>query len=535
MILSPAGQETSEVAMSDDISGVRRSERAVQYVRMSTDPQQNSIQNQDDAIAAYAERRGLTVVRTYRDEGRSGLVIKGRDGLQELIDDVQSGRADFGNILVYDVTRWGRFQDADESAYYEFICKRAGIAVHYCADEFENDGSFASAIIKTAKRLAAADFSKMLSKRVFMGQSRIVTMGFWPGGVPSYGLRRQMVDEHGDARMLLERGQWKNLQTDRCVLKPGPASEVKTVKRIFRSFVILRKTTGQIAAELNDGHIFTTRGYRWTSCRINKILTNESYVGKIVFNRMSRKLQQKLVANPPEMWIRRDGALEAIIDPNLFAKAQAIMSKRARRMSDEDALDRLRDLWRKKGYLSVDIIAASDEVPHESLYFRRFGSLTAAYKQIGFQPTRHYHWKEIHQRVCLIISEAIAEIVSTIEKLGGHATFDPATQMLSIGEGRLTVSIGSARSVYDGRRRVRWHVKIDRHRQSDFALVFRMDSFNVKVMDYFLLPFAELAQCTTKDLCVSRRSFSRSSHHDTLDAFYRICAAHVKKPNLPCQ
>ncbi|MEO6246527.1 MAG: hypothetical protein ABIQ12_13930 [Opitutaceae bacterium] len=27
----------------------------------------------------------------------------------------------------YDVSRWGRFQDADESGYYEYICKRAGI------------------------------------------------------------------------------------------------------------------------------------------------------------------------------------------------------------------------------------------------------------------------------------------------------------------------------------------------------------------------------------------------------------------------
>jgi hypothetical protein len=35
----------------------------------------------------------------------------------------------------------GRFQDVDEGAYYEFICKRAGIAVHYCAGEFENDSS----------------------------------------------------------------------------------------------------------------------------------------------------------------------------------------------------------------------------------------------------------------------------------------------------------------------------------------------------------------------------------------------------------
>jgi DNA invertase Pin-like site-specific DNA recombinase len=88
------------------------------------------------AIAAYAARRHITIVRTYADPGRSGLRIDGRDGLQDLIRDVQLGRVDFNCVLVYDITRWGRFQDVDESAYYEFICKRAGVRVEYCADDF---------------------------------------------------------------------------------------------------------------------------------------------------------------------------------------------------------------------------------------------------------------------------------------------------------------------------------------------------------------------------------------------------------------
>ena len=80
---------------------------------MSRELQRYSIKNQMAAIAAYAETNDLTIVRTYADEGRSGLRIKGRPGLIELIEDVQSGQADFDPILVYDVSRWSRFQDAD--------------------------------------------------------------------------------------------------------------------------------------------------------------------------------------------------------------------------------------------------------------------------------------------------------------------------------------------------------------------------------------------------------------------------------------
>ena len=35
-------------------------------------------------------------------------------GLKQLIADVESGTADFDVILVYDVSRWGRFLDIDE-------------------------------------------------------------------------------------------------------------------------------------------------------------------------------------------------------------------------------------------------------------------------------------------------------------------------------------------------------------------------------------------------------------------------------------
>src|SRR5476651_2468169 len=111
------------------------------YVRMSTEHQQYSTSNQLDRIKEYAVRRGMEIVRVFADEGKSGLQVKGRESLQGMIAEVEQGKADFKAILAYDVSRWGRFQDADESGYYEYICKRAGINVHYCAEQFENDGS----------------------------------------------------------------------------------------------------------------------------------------------------------------------------------------------------------------------------------------------------------------------------------------------------------------------------------------------------------------------------------------------------------
>jgi len=48
--------------------------------------------------------------------------------------------------------RWGRFQNTDESAHYEYICRRAGVSIQYCAEDSENEGITVSTIVKRFKK-----------------------------------------------------------------------------------------------------------------------------------------------------------------------------------------------------------------------------------------------------------------------------------------------------------------------------------------------------------------------------------------------
>lgn len=166
---------------------------AAQYLRMSTEHQQYSLENQSTAIRKYAESHGFEVVLSYSDAAKSGLVLKRRVGLRQLLQDVVAGDASYKAILVYDVSRWGRFQDTDESAHYEFLCKSAGVPVHYCAETFANDGSLPSLIMKALKRTMAGEYSRELGVKVLGGQKRLARLGFKQGGVPGYGLRRMLV------------------------------------------------------------------------------------------------------------------------------------------------------------------------------------------------------------------------------------------------------------------------------------------------------------------------------------------------------
>ena len=312
--------------------------RAAEYVRMSTEHQQYSTENQRDVIRQWAEKRGVAITRTYEDAGKSGLRIAGRDALQRLIDDVQAGRADFDVILVYDVSRWGRFQDADESAYYEYICRRANVGVQYCAEQFENDGSAISTMLKGFKRFSAGEYSRELSVKVFHGQCRLVELGFHQGGAPGFGLRRMLRDQSGQAKGFLARGEHKSIQTDRVVLVPGPPEEIEIVRWMYLAFVEEGKVESEIAKALNGRGVQTDLGRPWTRGTVHQVLTNEKYVGNNVYNRISFKLKKKRVLNPADMWIRANGAFEPIISAELFDGAQRIVLERSKKLADEELL-----------------------------------------------------------------------------------------------------------------------------------------------------------------------------------------------------
>jgi DNA invertase Pin-like site-specific DNA recombinase len=476
----------------DGIPGEQRKLiRAARYVRMSTDHQKYSTENQAEIIADYAARRGFEVVRTYADEGRSGLNIAGRDSLQRLIDDVRSRSIDFEAILVYDVSRWGRFQDADESAYYEFICREAGVTVHYCAEQFENDGSLSATIIKNMKRAMAGEYSRELSAKVFTGQCRLITLGYRQGGPAGYGLRRYLVDERNEPKAPLERGEHKSLQTDRVILVPGPADEIETVQRIYRMFVLQRRSEREIATILNEEGRCTDLGKPWTRAVVHQILSNEKYVGNNVYNRVSFKLKQKRVMNTPDMWIRAEGAFQPLVEADFFEAAQRIFDDRARRYSNEELLQLLADLLTTRGALSGLIIDELEEMPSTATYRSRFGSLIRAYQLIGYVPQRDYRYVETNRILRLMHPDIVTQTITEIEREGGTVRVDPTNDLLLINE-ELSLSLVIVRCAPTPAGGLRWKLRLDTNLRPDITVAVRMDAENRHVRDYYLLPWLDV-------------------------------------------
>ncbi|MBF0423250.1 MAG: recombinase family protein [Magnetococcales bacterium] len=454
---------------------------------MSTEHQQYSTENQKDVIAQYATRRGMEIVRTYADHGRSGLNLEGREGFQELLRDVSSGKPDYEVLLIYDVSRWGRFQDVDKSAHFEYLIRQAGVRVEYCAEQFTNDGSMGAAIVKTAKRVMAGEYSRELSNKVFLGQCRLISLGFRQGGAPGFGLRRMLVDEHRVPQRRLERNQRKSLQTERVILVPGPEEEVAVVQRMYRLFVLNGKSESEIAAQLNREGVKTDLNAPWSRGTVHQVLTNEKYIGNNVFNRTSFKLKQERIRNPPELWIRAEGAFQGIVDLELFRAAQAIIAERDRRFTDQEMLDLLAGLLRERGLLSGMIIDEAEALPSSGAFRHRFGSLLRAYRLVGYNPDRDYRYIEINRQLRRLHPEAVARMVAGIEGIGGAVKHDPVTDLLTVNR-EFTVSMVIARHRETLTGMSRWFIRFDTGLCPDISVVARMAPGNEAIRDYYLLP-----------------------------------------------
>jgi DNA invertase Pin-like site-specific DNA recombinase len=482
-------RRTSRSALSQEITD--RLSPAAAYVRMSTDHQKYSTENQLDTIRHYAGRRGFEIIRIYEDSGRSGLRVDGRDGLQRLMRDVQSQTPDFEAILVYDVSRWGRFQDADEGAYHEHLCSRVGIRVHYCGEQFDNDGSIGSTLLKSVKRVMAGEYSRELSVKVFAGQCRNIERGFRQGGPAGFGLRRLLIDEDRNPKGELERGDRKSLQTDRVVLIPGPPEEIEHVHSIYSMFVEEGKSEREIALVFNQRGILSDLDRPWTRASIHQILTNEKYIGNNIFNRVSYKLKQRRVVNPRETWVRADGAFPSIVDRALFDRARAIIDQRGNHYSDEELLSLLQAILEEEGSLSGLIIDEREGMPSSSIYRSRFGSLLRAYRLIGYAPERDYRYIEINRHIRESFPGLLAEIVTGLESTGGSVVCDPVSQLLSINQ-EFTASIILARSFETSTGALRWRIHFDTGLIPDVTVAVRLDRSNERPLDYYILPSIDM-------------------------------------------
>ncbi|SIN99305.1 recombinase family protein [Paraburkholderia phenazinium] len=465
--------------------------RAAQYIRMSTDHQEYSSVFQRQAIAAYALAHHIRIVSMYEDAGISGLTLRERPALIQLLLDVDNPKRKFATVLVYDVSRWGRFQDVDEAAFYEYACRRAGINVVYVAEPFENDGSPATSILKALKRAMAAEFSREMSRKVFLGHCLNVERGFHTGGPPGYGLRRILLDADRNVRHSLARYEYKSIQTDRVVIAPAVSGEAAVVRKIYEWYATQPISAAAIATRLNDFGICNGSGRPWQGQNILNILRNEMYIGTNVYSRTTSKLTSPWERVPTQEWIRVPGAFEAVVDKRIFTAVQQKMERARRRPTRDEITDGLHKIIKRVGKLNQATLRHYRGAPSVEQIMREFGSLNEAYKAIGYAPNLDPARSE-NRCVERRMEKRVAEVtIDVLRNLGHEVRYEKHTNTMCV-DGSLRLNLVVRSPWLIGGSVPYWVARWPDCFPVDFLVYGRIERANTELLDFHIFPRGSL-------------------------------------------
>jgi len=307
------------------ITSQQAPKKAISYYRHSAeDKQENSVAIQRQHTEKFAHEHNIEIIHEEADEGKSGLLAN-RPGFERLFNDwIENPQAPhFEYVLVYDVSRWGRFQDQDQAAYFAHLCKRQGKEVVYVSRGFPDaTNQLISSLETSIQRYMAAEYSRQLSDKVFYGCVKVSEQGYSAGGTAVYGMTRQLIDVNKKPIRILNLGEHKQIANERVSFTPKNDDTTEVVKTIFNLFVKERYSIPDIVAYLGLKEISSANGKLWDRSKVIKILTDETYIGTRIYNKTWGRLKQKSHQNPRSEWIIVPNAFDSIIDEQLFKEAQ---------------------------------------------------------------------------------------------------------------------------------------------------------------------------------------------------------------------
>ena len=294
--------------------------RAIAYLRKSTDLQETSLEQQKEKVLEFAKEHSVRVIEIFAEEA-CGENVKGRPEFRKMIECCKSNE-DFQYVFVYDISRWGRFENPKEAVYWEVEVERAGRKVVFISEGFKEDniGNSISNFVKSAE---ASEYLKNIRRQTTRGMIFNANKGFWMGGRPSYGYNRAIVDNGKVIEVLLE-GKQKNIKDQKIKLVINEA-QAKAVRTIFIMFAKQGLSVHSIVTHLNSQSQFVpARGRMWSKSSIWRILHNEVYIGTLVYNRENgHKRHGKHKYNPKEQWVMVKDAHEPIISMELWEMVKA--------------------------------------------------------------------------------------------------------------------------------------------------------------------------------------------------------------------
>lgn len=282
------------------------SARAVIYCRCSTEEesQVDALHNQVVESEVCVREQGWSLVDRYV-ESKSGTTTKGRTEYNRLFEDLLLDRFDIIVIksqdrLMRNVKDWYLFLDrmlTHGKRLFMYIERK-----FYSADD---------ALITGIKAILAEEYSRELSKKINNAHRN-----------------RQ---KNGKSAMLTSRVFGFQKCPDGSIVVVEEEAEI--IKKIY-SYCAAGYGSRTIANILLSQGCRKRTGNALSSSFIVRMIRNPLYKGTMVMNRLHFDFEtKKTIKNPKDQWICKEGMVPAIVSGELWERANAAMTERAKRLS----------------------------------------------------------------------------------------------------------------------------------------------------------------------------------------------------------
>jgi hypothetical protein len=223
---------------------------------------------------------------------------------------------------------------------------------------------------------------------------------------------------------------------------------------------------------------------------VRRLIKNPKYTGTYVYAKRSCKLGTSATTNARDQWVIKENALPPIISAAQFAQAQVSVASQRVKYTDQQLLDRLRELWKKEGTLSARVIEDDKPGPSYYMFINRFGEIAKAFKLIGFKPRDDYSkiWTFKRKRLKLE-REQRKGIVEELIAAGTNVAEDVRTGVLTLnGNVKLATRVVLYRAFHGKYTPAGWHFRINFSRGVHIMIIACLGPDNENIQGQYIIP-----------------------------------------------
>ena len=273
------------------------------YLRKSREDIESEKYGEGETLARHekilitlAEKRNLTISKIYR-EVVSGETISERKEMQKLLKDVENEK--WTGVLVVEVERLARGDTADQGKVSKAF-KYSHTKIITPVKTYDPDNEFDEEYFEFGLFMSRREY-KTINRRLQRGREISVSEGKFVGNIAPFGY---------------DRVKLKDSKGYTLTINPN---EAPIVKEIFRLYTFENNTINSVVKQLNNMNLKPRISNEWTISSVKDILSNPTYIGKIVWNRRKQKKKTKnghiIISRPRNQdYLIYDGLHEPIID-----------------------------------------------------------------------------------------------------------------------------------------------------------------------------------------------------------------------------